>query len=609
MPLLRLLLLSAVMLAGPFSGAAHAFELKANVVIEGLDPELAQKVRPFSRLAREGGEYKALASVNRAARTDTQLLKAALQSEGYYAARVAKDVRRDGRDALVRFEVTSGPRFEVRSSTIRYTDDAPAERPDALEGYGIDPLRNPSGAAIADAERKLQEALWTEGYIGSKVEGHRVEANFAQGTADIIFEVSTGPISTFRSIIVEGAERTDDDFIRQHSTFEIGELAARQKLDSFRKELSKTSLFSEIDIRPKYPETTGETDVLVRVRERPHRTLGGGVSYSTDIGPAAEVFWENRNFLRRGETLRAELVGSAPLQEASLNFRKGRPRLPGFYSLGVLVRNEDTDAFNAQTFEIGGLLGKFWFDENLTTEGGLRYQYSKIASIEESRNRSDFSARDRIFQAVSVPLSIIWNHQDQPLDPQSGLIAGLSVTPYFGTVDFTRVEVQHTSRLFWGPEKGGTVAGRLRLGATYGATRQQLPATERFFAGGGGSIRGYAFQEASPISTLNGDILGGASLAEVNLEVRQHLTKDIEFALFTDFGGAFENNTPDFENVLVGAGAGIRYSTPIGPLRVDFAIPVDRREIFGPTLDEDGDPVRVFQDPAFQFYIALGQPF
>ncbi|MEM1379406.1 MAG: BamA/TamA family outer membrane protein [Pseudomonadota bacterium] len=610
MILLRTLLLALIALASA-AGIAAAQNLKVEVAIEGVPADVAARIRPFSSVARNPRGYSALAPVRRAIAADADVMAGALAAEGYFAAKVRADViRRDGA-AAVTFSVEPGPLFTLRASQIVYVDTLAGDidRPATLADFGVAPVTKPSGAAIAAAERALQLALWERGFIGSEMLGHEVRANFAEGEADLVFTVKSGPVGTFGPVVVDGADRTDDAFVRQLRTFETGELAQRPLLDEYRDALVGTGLFSEVDIQARLPEPDGSTPIGVRVTERPHRTLGGGVSYATDIGPGADVFWENRNFFKRGETLRAAITASAPIQQASLSFRKPRPRLPGFYNLGVLLRNEDTDAFNAQTTEIGGSLGKFWLDQRLTTEGGLRYQYSKITSRDSVSTAGDIVQRDRIFQAVSIPLSIQWNSQDAPLDPQTGFLAGVRVTPFFGTVDFNRVEFHHTNRIFWGRNNGGTLAGRMKIGATYGASRNDLPPTERYFAGGGGSLRGYAFQEASPIDPVIGDILGGASLAELNIEARQHVTEAIELAIFADAGGAYENNTPDFENVLVAAGFGVRYVTPIGPLRADVAFPLDRREIFGPDTDEDGRPIRVFQDTAWQFYIGLGQPF
>jgi translocation and assembly module TamA len=612
----RLLLCSALCLA--LAGRAAA-ELKVEVTIEGLSDKMRKELRPVSSLARDPDSFSALAPVRRAANTDADALLAALQSKGYYAARIEPQVQREEDTVLVTFAVETGARFDIIGYELSYADEQAAARPDSLYAMGIEPDGSPTGESLLAIENQILEWLWNEGYLGAEITRREVLSDFSEGTGRASYEVRTGAKATYAKIEVNGAERTDEEYIRQYRTFKRGEIAQRSEIDRYRERLVETALFSEVEVLPQLPAEDGTTDILVRVTERKPRTLGGGVSYATDIGPTATVFWENRNALRRGETLRAEIIASQPIQQGSASFRKDRPRLPGFYNLQAVLRNEDTDAFQAQTAQVGGSIGKFWLNDDLTTEGGILLQHSDISELQcfGPNGARVFPDRDescvddlggtvesstRIFQAVSLPLTVLWDNQEEPLDPQDGFRARFTVQPYFGTENFSRFETSYTDRVFWGEEDGGTLAGRIRLGAIYGVERGRIPATERYFAGGGGSIRGYAFQEASPIDNTTGEILGGASLAEISIELRQHVTESIELAVFSDIGGAFEANTPDFGNVLVGAGIGVRYHTPIGPIRLDVAVPLDKR-----SEPVEGGPFG--GDAPFQVLIGLGQPF
>jgi translocation and assembly module TamA len=610
------------LLAGGLTAAAllapAAAELNVKVELEGLSRKLTKELRPVSSLARESEGYSALAPIRRAANADAEALLAALQSKGYYAARVTPDLFRSDNTVNVTFTVEPGGRFEITGYDLSYSDEQQVDRPDTLPEMGIETDGSPTGESLVRIENEILEWFWNEGYLGAEVQQRQALSDFSEETARAQFTVRTGAKATYGEVRVQGAERTDEEYIRQYRTFETGEIAERTEIDRYRERLVETGLFSEVEVQPQLPAEDGTTDILVRIEERRPRTLGGGLSFATDIGPTASVFWENRNLLGRGETLRASILGSEPIQEGAASFRKERPRLPGYYTLQAVLRNEDTDAFNAQTAQVGGSIAKIWLQDNLTTEGGILLQYSDIRErrciapgggfieLEDDQLCEDQGGetrfRDENFQAVSFPLTVLWDSQEAPLDPQDGFRARFTVQPFIGTVNFNRFETTYTDRVFWGENDGGTLAGRIRLGAIYGADRADIPATERYFAGGGGSLRGYAFQEASPIDPNTSEILGGASLAEFSIELRQHVTESIELAIFSDIGGAFEANTPSFDNVLVGAGLGVRYHTPIGPLRLDVAVPVDRRRIVG----ANGN---VFEDEPFQVLIGLGQPF
>jgi translocation and assembly module TamA len=137
------------------------------------------------------------------------------------------------------------------------------------------------------------------------------------------------------------------------------------------------------------------------------------------------------------------------------------------------------------------------------------------------------------------------------------------------------------------------LAGRAAVGTLFGASRADVPADLRFYAGGGGSVRGFAFQKAGELDDQN-DPIGGRSLFEVSGEVRFRLTETIGLAAFVDAGAAFTSSVPDFDEELrIGAGPGLRYFSPIGPLRLDVGFPVNPRN----------------SDDAFQLYISIGQAF
>jgi translocation and assembly module TamA len=138
-----------------------------------------------------------------------------------------------------------------------------------------------------------------------------------------------------------------------------------------------------------------------------------------------------------------------------------------------------------------------------------------------------------------------------------------------------------------------TLAARGSLGATFGSSLADLPLNKRFYAGGGGSVRGFSFQEAGPLDA-DGTPIGGRSLIEAAVEARAKVTTNIQLVGFIDAGSVSAKATPDFsERFFIGVGGGARYLTPIGPIRLDVAFPLDRRET----------------DRSFQIFIALGQPF
>ena len=213
--------------------------------------------------------------------------------------------------------------------------------------------------------------------------------------------------------------------------------------------------------------------------------------------------------------------------------------------------------------------------------------------------------QDRVetrYNLVGVPLTLKWDTTGDLLDPKHGVRVVASVTPTqaLGGTSGTFVVGRVTGSTYFdgsswlGQEEGRTIlATRLSLGTVVGAEAGALPPNRRFYAGGGGSVRGYAFQTIGP-RTPSDKPAGGSSLIEASLELRQRFGENYGAVAFVDAGSVARENLPGGGDALaVGVGIGARYYTSFGPIRMDFAIPLDRRT----------------GDSAWQLYVGIGQAF
>ena len=197
-----------------------------------------------------------------------------------------------------------------------------------------------------------------------------------------------------------------------------------------------------------------------------------------------------------------------------------------------------------------------------------------------------------------LPLTGLREDTDDLLNPSRGTRLDLSVTPYAGNGDFGRLFVTSvvggSAYYAVDPEARYVLAGRTKLGSTVGETTKDLPANKRFYAGGGGSVRGYEFHSIGPLDN-DDDPLGGRSLIEVSAELRVRLTDTIGVVPFADGGTVYDSSYPDFDETFRwAAGLGLRYFTGFGPIRLDVAVPLNKRD----GIDDD-----------FEFYISFGQAF
>ena len=323
--------------------------------------------------------------------------------------------------------------------------------------------------------------------------------------------------------------------------------------------------------------------MIVSLGERKRRTIGAGVSFSTIEGPGGRLFFEYRNLFGAGESARATIEATEIEQSIQFDFNKPMPTFPGSLFTTFNFSNQTTNAFNARTVSLSGGASKRWLDNRLETIGGIGVETSKI-------EQNNIEERTFFF---SLPLTAVWDTEDDPLALEKGARAAVNITPFTGTDTFTRTEFNGRSRVHFGGRQRFTLAGRARLGSIFGSSLGDLPINQRFFSGGGASVRGFDFQSVGPLDA-NDDPIGGRSVIEAAIEARAKIMNNIQLAAFVDVGSVSDNSVPDFAgDYFTGIGGGVRYVTPIGPIRADVALPLNRRD----------------SDRAVQVFLSLGQPF
>jgi translocation and assembly module TamA len=220
-----------------------------------------------------------------------------------------------------------------------------------------------------------------------------------------------------------------------------------------------------------------------------------------------------------------------------------------------------------------------------TVSAEFALDYSKI---EDSFGRHEYLI-------ASVPLQYVWDNRDNKLNPTKGFRFLAYAEPSYDILSGAAfVKLKGEGSAYQALDDGGKMvaAGRLAMGSILGASLQEVPADRRFYAGGGGSVRGYAYQGIGPKDDDDQPI-GGLSWFETSAELRIAMTDTIGIVPFVDAGSVSTRQFPDFSDVKVGAGVGVRYLTPFGPLRVDAAVPLN--------------PGR--GDPDFGIYAGIGQAF
>jgi translocation and assembly module TamA len=357
-------------------------------------------------------------------------------------------------------------------------------------------------------------------------------------------------------------------------------------VDKTRERLIRTGLFRSVRIDTEHPPGATRAAMRVQLLEAPPRTVRAGLWHYSDLGLGAGLGWTHRNILGAGQELRLAAAVSENLQQADTELMLPNFGHPG-QSLGLSAqyKNEITDVYDATNLTLSAIARRPVSD--LQAGYGLAYRLSRVDEDGERR-----------FNLVSLPLILEYAGADNPLEPTSGLALAVRMEP------FASIEERGSSFVLWNvsarhylplrKDNSLILATRGRYSLLAGTSRESIPEDMLLYAGGGGSIRGYAYQYAGQLDE-DDDPLGGVSAVDFSAELRWRFSEDFGLVVFGDGGGAFESRSPaDKEDYFWGAGAGLRYYTPIGPVRFDLAVPLDRR---------DG------VDDMFQLYVSLGQAF
>jgi translocation and assembly module TamA len=543
-------------------------------------------------LTRKDDPPKTAAGLERRVEADVERFRTVLRSEGYFGGEVDSTLDVDAVPASVEVRVSPGEPYTLSVYRIRFVEDALAAPPQVpeLDALGLREGERARGADIVEAGARLLKRLRGEGWAFARRIDREIVVDHRTRTVAVDVLIDPDTPARFGRVTVEGLERTEEDYVRQWIPWSRGDRYDESKVDALRKDLSGLGLFDGVEIQPgEEIDEFGELPIAVRIQEGKPRSVGFGLGYSTDRGIGGRVFWRHRNLLGRDEDL--ELSVNADLLQQSLRAEfviphyGRRDRRP---HASAEVSRYDTDAF-----------------EGIETDvtAGLRWPLSErwSASLGGALEFSDLTDRNTSKTALlfGTPGSVRYKGADDELDPTRGFNFDLFVTPYAGQSDSTPLLFGAAETVLRGyypldADRRYVLAGRIGLGSVLGEETADIPANQRLYAGGGASIRGYAFQSVGPLDSLDNP-LGGRSKIELGGELRARVWGDFAVVQFVDAGNAYDQTYPDFSEPLQwAAGIGFRYHTPVGPLRFDVAFPINRR-----------DDV----DDLFQLYFSIGQAF
>lgn len=548
---------------------------------------------------------------------DRERLQRALQSEGYWAGTTRIDMAggtvgapgmlerleaaRD-RPLPVRVVVDKGEVYRI--AHIRLRADPPAEQA-AVDSVAATPF----GLAVGDparaepvlaAERTLLDRLLAAGHPLASMVRRETTVEHDRKAMDVAWTFAPGPVANFAAPEVDGMVQVDRTFLRAQAARLEGQRYSPEVLERERRALMGLGAFGSVRARAaERLDDAGRLPVTFTVAERARRAMGVNLAYETNYGPSIRVYWEHRNLFGRAERLRLEAeiarIGTNGGLDQSTYRIGGTYRDPSVFGLSIgpdwsfigslFGLRERLEAYDRDAITFSALMERR-FSERLSANLGPVLDFGSIGPPGGTLTP---------YQILGFQFGGRYDGTDSLLDPAKGYRVSGALTPSWSFRDSAAfAPLRVTASTYWDVlgDRRSILAVRGTLGSLMGGDEANVPRHQRFYAGGGGSVRGYDYQSIGPRDQFNRPS-GGGSLLEASLEWRQRVWGDIGAVAFVDAGSVGTGSAPDTANLRVGAGAGLRYYTPIGPVRVDVALPLIKQR----------------DSSAFGLYVGIGQAF
>jgi translocation and assembly module TamA len=608
----------------PRAQAADPQTYKVDIVSVGnRDIDATLKATSDLQSLRSSAPVSPFGLIGRA-RSDVDRLTTVLESYGYYEAKVAININGmalidpklgdaltalpKGAEARVSVSFKLGKIYHLRKI------DVDGDWPDTIDPRATLDLKTGQLAVAANvlaAAARLSTALQEQGYAFAQVEPPEAYEAAEAPELDLKIHVVAGRKVNIGEIRIEGLKRVHERVARSRLLLHSGDLYQPSVIEKARRDLLALNVFAQVSVQTgNQPDESGGVPVTFKIRERLRHLITVNAAYSSDLGGSGGSTWTDRNLFGNADQL--------SLTASVINLGGSDTTGVGYDTSAKYLIPEFLHRDQSLQFAVGAIKQSLQAYEQTarTSSVVLTRKLSSIWSVSAGIATADEqivqAGNTNFYTLLAAPFVVGYDSTNlaSPLDdPRHGFRGTLGVTPTlaFGHPNATFIISQVKLATFFDLnhllplDPGRTVlAARGLAGLAQGAGELSLPPDQRFYGGGSGTIRGYRYQSVGPVFTsppspasAAGLPIGGTGITAASLELRQRVGTNFGFAVFIDAGQVSASLRATPEEIRVGAGAGIRYYTPIGPIRLDVAVPTKTR----PNQD------------AFDIYIGLGQSF
>jgi translocation and assembly module TamA len=550
--------------------ATSALAARVEVEIDGLEEEQRKAVEGTLQI-REYGKRDVSAAELRSAYKDAESeIRLALEPFGFYDVAVQSELTGDAQSGWkAKFTITPGDPAIVQATRVEVLGEGKEHRrvATAIAGFAPKVGERLDHATYEASKQVIDSSLRGSGYLDAKYLKRRVTVKPDERTADVDLQWESGERYKFGDVRFSGNAPFPESFLRDFIPWrEDGYFNSEQVLN-LQQRLVDADYFELVSVAPAMDEKKdGRVPIDVLLNRDERTVYSGEVYYSTDFGGGVRVGAERRWLNKKGHKADAQIEYSQRLQEAAVHYQIPRPsREDRSYDFGVAYRDETTDVSRSRNFQVAASRSeKRW--HGFTRTIGLKYLVGDF-ELGQDEDELEFGSSKLLFAEGSLSRRRL----NDRMEPRKGYVLDFGVRLASEAIVSDTDIAQTWGRITWllPQAEKGRIKLRGEVGAMTVGNFDALPPDLRFFAGGDRSIRGFDYHEIGE-TNANGLIIGGKYLAVASGEYEYYFKEQWGAAVFVDAGDAFT----DGFGVNVGAGVGVRWKSPLGPIRLDVGFPV-----------------------------------
>lgn len=551
------------------------------ITIEGVEGELEENIRAYLSIERQKDHPDMTPQLVRKLHKNAPgEIRKALQPFGYYNPKIETDLTHKNSLWHALYKIETGPAVVIDIVDLSVTGEG-ADTRDFKELVNNFPIKKGdtlNHQEYEESKQLLHDTALRSGFLKSETITGRIKVYPGKNIAEINISFNTGPQFYFGDVrFIQDVFKPE--FLASFIPFKKGDRYTPSRLLVLQNALYNTDYFESVEVRP-LVERVEEQEVPIEIELVPRKRnqYTAGIGYGTDMGIRGSLGWENRRVTRTGHSMRAKIQ----LSEIKSSFTT---------EYSIPMKNPRTDNL---MFTTGWALEDTTTSESEKFLGGVRYNHRRNKwkeSIYINYEYEDFDVGSVSGKSTLLIPGISWTRiqADSPVSPKDGwrIYFDVKGAHEIFLSDSSFMQMRSQLKAIHSITSRSRLLFRGEIGTSLVSGFSELPPSVRFFAGGDNSVRGYEYNSLGP-EDRDDKVVGGRHLVVSSLEFEQNIWKDWGVAIFYDIGNAVDSLS---EKLMKGTGIGVRWKSPVGPIRVDLAFPLDESEedwrvhfVMGPDL-------------------------